>query len=126
MTAASPETIVAALDAALDAPVYWGWAPFQAVETPPSYPLVTVHRALFTAEGFADMCVDDQFIGDTTLAVHTWSPVYEEARTLMTLVRPVMLEAGGWTLQTETDSYEPNARAWQVEAMWLAVGIAAD
>jgi hypothetical protein len=125
--ATSESDLVAALAAALDpTPVYWGWAPLDSAELPPNYPLLTVHRALFTATTYEDMCQDAAPVGDKTLVVHAWSPVYEQARSLSAAARAVILAADGWTLQSESDLFEPNVRAWQVEAQWLAGGATPD
>jgi hypothetical protein len=122
---ASETEVVAALKAAF-APtqVYWGWAPFESVEASPSLPIITVRRAMFSTAGYETMCEDEPIQGDTTLLVHVWSDVYEVARAMCTLARETLQDAGGWVLQSESDSYEPNFRAWQIEGQWMAGGVA--
>jgi len=117
--------LVATLKAALaPTPVFWGWAPLETAELPPQLPLVTVRRVLFTTAGYADMCEDGAIVGDTSLVVHVWSDAYALARAVCALVRETIQTAGGWVLQSETDVYEPNFRAWQIEGQWLAGGVA--
>jgi hypothetical protein len=116
--------IVQALKAAL-APVsvFWGWAPFESTEEPPTLPLATVARALFSTANWLDMC-DDGSIGDTTLLVHVWSIGYEQGRAIQTIARECMLAQAGWVLQSETDIFEPAFRAWRIESQWMAAGAA--
>ncbi len=121
---ASESELVAALAEAL-APiaVAWGWNPFESAEKPASLPVVTVRRSLFSTAAYEDMCEAGEVQGDTTLLVHSWAAGYQDARELNAQVREVILGEGGWTLQTETDIYEPNFRAWQIEGQWFAGGV---
>jgi hypothetical protein len=117
--------LVAALKTTLSpTPVFWGWAPFESAEVPPQLPLVTVRRLLFATGGYDDMCEDSTLRGDTTLVVHAWSDIYADARALTAAARDTIRTAGGWTLQSETDTYDPTFRAWQIEGQWLAGGVA--
>ena|SRR5579862_1807773 len=106
--------------------VYWGWSPLETAEAPPSLPITTVRRQLFSTSGYDDMCETGVIQGDTTLLVHVWSRQYEQARDLMQVARMTIQAAGGWALQTELDSYEPNFRAWQIEGQWIAGGVTPD
>jgi hypothetical protein len=120
-------SLVDILKAALaPTPVHWGWAPLESAELPPALALVTVRRQLFSTSGYADMCETGEIEGDTTILVHVWSREYEPARDLMQIVRSTIQVAGGWSLQTEVDLYEPNFRAWQIEAQWMAGGVTPD
>jgi hypothetical protein len=115
--------LVAVLLAALaPTPVYWGFAPFESMSEPPSFPLVVVQRQMFTTEAYEDMCEDAAPIGDTTLGIDAWALGYEAARALAAQIRTATGAAGGWRLQSETDLYEPNVRAWRIQGQWLASG----
>jgi hypothetical protein len=119
--------LVEAVRTAVDpVPTYWGWAPFETAEVPPTLPLVTVTRLLFTAIDWLDMCEVDDLVGDTTVVAHVWAAGYEQARALQADVRVAILSARGWSPQSEQDSYEPTFRAWRIESQWLAAGVAPD
>lgn len=117
-------TAVAALALALaPTPVYWGWAPLEGAESPPSLALVTLQRLQFVTASYEDMCEGEPIVGDTTLVVHVWAGGYEEARALQDETRAAMLSVGGWTLQVEADAFEPAFRAWRIESQWFAGAI---
>jgi hypothetical protein len=121
---ADERALVAALSAALDpTPVFWGWAPMETADLTPSLPLVTLQRLNYSTAAYEDMCTDAAVVGDTTLLVHAWAVGYEKARDLTTQSRDAIQAAGGWTLQSETDIYEANFRAWRIEAQWFAGGV---
>jgi len=115
--------LVAALSAALQpTPVFWGFAPLETAETPPSLPLVVVQRLNYSTAGYEDMCEGD-YLGDTLLVVDAWSLGYEDARVLAASARAAVSGAGGWRLQGESDFFEPNFRAWRIQGQWLAAGV---
>src|SRR4051812_38704204 len=103
MAATTETEFVAELTLALAArvppvPVWWGYAPQELAENPPSLPLVTVQRtsALLGAGGgidFTDFCTLDDpeapASASITLQVHVWARDYQPARDLQTEVRAV-------------------------------------
>ena len=124
MTKTDERALVAALRAALDpTPVYWGFAPFEFAEQPPTLPLVVVQRLNYSTAGYEDMCEDAAYVGDTLLVVNAWALGYELGRDLATEVREAVGAAGGWRLQSEADLFEPNVRAWRIEGQWLSGGV---
>jgi hypothetical protein len=108
------------------AAVRWGWKALESAEAPPSLPLVTLQRSLASATPYADMCVDENPLVDTSLQVHTWVAQYEAARALNAQVRAIILAAGGWALQGEADDYEPSFRAWRISGEYLGSGMAVE
>ena len=106
-------------------PVYWGFAPLESASTPPSLPLVVVQRLTFSTAGYEDMCTEaaGDYVGDTILVIDAWDQGYEQARALCAATRAAVIASGGWTLQTETDLFEPNVRAWRIQGQWLAGGV---
>ncbi|HXD04888.1 MAG TPA: hypothetical protein VN680_02485 [Burkholderiaceae bacterium] len=127
MPAATERELVALLAAGLaPVPVRWGWMAGEGAETPPSLPLVTVQRTLASAAPWADMCVDQHPLADTSVQVHTWHQEYEAARLLNAQVRTIVLDAGGWALQAEVDDYEGNFRAWRIAGDYLSAGLAVE
>ena len=119
---ASEVDLVEALKAALfPTPVHWGWAPLESVAEPPALPLVVVQRQLFTTVDYEDMC-EAPYVGDTTVVVDCWTLGYEQGRALATAVREATATLGEWRLQSETDQYEPNVRAWRIQGQWLRGG----
>lgn len=116
--------LVATLKAALyPVPVHWGFAPFEAVEVPPALPIVVVQRLTYSTGGYEDMCTDAAYVGDTILVIDAWHLGYEDARALAASVRAGVAMAQGWRLQSETDLYEVNFRAWRIQGQWLAAGV---
>jgi hypothetical protein len=84
---ATEQEVVAALAMALvPCPVWWGYAPAEDVETPPSLPLVVVVRSsAIVRTDWADMCEEppaDATPADLTLQIRAWHPNYGEARAL--------------------------------------------
>lgn len=104
------------------AAVRWGWKALETAELPPTLPLVTLQRSLASATGYADMCEDAPLV-DTTIQVHTWAAEYADARALNAQVRALVLGAGGWTLQAETDDYDGAFRAWRISGEYLGAGM---
>ena len=125
---ATERELAAALGAGLAgvAAVRWGWKGMESAEAPPSLPLVTLQRTVASAAPYADMCVDQFPIADTSVQVHTWHPEYEAARALNAQVRAIVLAAGGWALQAESDDYEPSFRAWRISGEYLGAGMAVE
>lgn len=127
MTATVPERdLAAALKAGLEPAgvlVRWGWAALETAEAPPRLPLVTITRSLANAAGYADMCEATDPLVDTTVQVHSWEREYEDARALAAEVRGIVLNAGGWALQTEVDEYDGVFRAWRITAEFLGAGM---
>jgi len=120
--------IVQALAAALaPTPVHWGFAPFETAAEPPSLPLVVVQRLTYSTAAYEDMCREAPYIGDCVVLLHTWALNYEAARALAADVRQAMADSvWGWRLQQEADLYEPNFRAWRIEAQWLGSALQPD
>lgn len=110
-------------DALAPARVSWGWAPFESSTEPAALPLVTVQRLVYSTAAYESMC-SDPYLGDTTLTVHAWALGYAQARTLSSAARAALSDAVGWRLQSESDLFEPTFRAWRVEGVWFAAGIA--
>lgn len=125
--AASERALVALLAAALDpVPVYWGWAPFETANEPPTLPLVVVQRQSFTSAEYEDMC-PAPYLGDKLVGVHAWALGYEGARALAQSARDAMTaNADGWRLQQEVDTFEPSFRAWCITGSWLTAGVPPD
>lgn len=127
MTMATERELAAALAAGLvGVEVRWGWKALETAEAPPSLPLVTLQRTVASAAPYADMCVDQHPIADTSVQVHVWTAEYEAARTLNAQARAIVLAAGGWALQTEVDEYEPTFRAWRIAGDYLSAGLAVE
>lgn len=125
MAAAISERDLAALLAASlpGVAVRWGWKALESAELAPSLPLVTMQRTLASATPYADMCEDSAPLADTTIQVHTWQADYGAARALNAQVRAVVLGAGGWALQIETDEYDGVFRAWRISGEYLGAGM---
>ena len=120
---ADERDLVAALMAALSpTPVWWGFAPLESVAEPPSLPLVVVQRLTFSTTAYEDMC-EGPYVGDTILVIDAWTIRYEDGRALAAAVRSAADALGGWRLQSETDQYDPNVRAWRIQGQWLAAGV---
>lgn len=133
MAATTEEGFVSALTSALAArvppvPVWWGYAPQELAENPPSLPLVTVQRtsALLGPGGgidFTDFCtLDDPTAPATasiTLQVHVWAKDYQEARDLQAEVRAVCRALTDWQHLNEFDSRDGELRAWVISSDWL-------
>ncbi len=89
-------------------------------------PLVVVMRSSADAAAVADMCWHAEVQADTNITVHVWArgaDGYEQARDLQALVRTAIngeTEPTGWTLQQETDQYDPSFRAWLISSDWFA------
>ena len=81
-----------------------------------------MQRLNFSTVGFEDMC-EGPYVGDTLLAIDTWTVGYEAGRTLAASARAAVAAAGGWRLQAESDLYEPSFRAWRIQGQWLAAGV---
>lgn len=130
MTAAVPEKDLAqALKDALTPAgvlVRWGWAALETAEGLPSLPLVTITRTLANAVGYADMCDMAEPTVDTTVQIHSWAELYEDARALAAQARGIVLAAGGWALQTEVDNFDGAFRAWCITAEFLGAGMQID
>lgn len=128
--AATEQEVVVALAAALaPAPVWWGFAPAEDVERPPSLPLVVVVRAsAIVRSDWGDMCPPDgdAVPADVTLQVHVWHPDYGAARALQRTVRATMAGLVGWLEQNEFDLRDGDLRAWRITSDWLAVAIPLD
>jgi hypothetical protein len=122
---ATERELAAALAAGLPGvEVRWGWKALETAEAPPLLPLVTLQRTMASAAGYLDMCEQDvPPIVDISLQVHTWVAEYEAARALNAQVRSIILTAGGWTLQSEADDYEPTFRAWRIAGDYLSAGV---
>jgi hypothetical protein len=115
--------LVAALQFALaPVPVHWGFAPLETMSEPPSLPLVVVQRLTYSTEAYEDQC-EGPYVGNTVLVIDAWAIHYEAARALASDVREAADAAGGWRMQSETDLYEPNLRAWRIQGQWLAGGV---
>lgn len=122
--ATSEQEVVAALRAALSpVAVWWGYAPAEDVETPPSLPIVTVVRASATVRSdWADMCeTPDAVPADVLLRVAVWHPEYAAARALQASVRATIAALDGWAEQVEFDLRDGELRAWSISSDWLAV-----
>jgi hypothetical protein len=127
--ASTEQDVVAALALALDpVPVWWGYAPAEDLEHPPSLPLVVVVRtsAIVRAD-WADMCEepdDAATPADVTLQVRVWHPEYSAARALQKTVRATLRTLDGWAEQSEFDARDGDLRAWAISSDWLAVATA--
>jgi hypothetical protein len=130
--AATEAEIVAALKTAfgLAVPVWWGYAPAEEVETPPSLPLVAVLRSLATVRtDWGDMCEDPPewaTPADVTVRVNVWHPNYGEARALQRTVRATLRALDGWTETSEADARDNDLRAFLISSDWLAVAVPLD
>lgn len=122
MKSLSEKELSQALQAGLAGVLYrWGYAPLESASQPPSLPLVTLVRLSADVASMADMCTDDEFVGETTVETHVWHHTYEDARLLQDQVRALILPTG-WNLQAEQDLFDGTFRAWRISAQWTAVG----
>jgi len=120
---ADERELVAAMQVALSpTKVHWGFVPFETMSEPPSLPVVVVQRLTYSTEAYEDFC-EGPYVGNTILVIDAWAISYEAGRALATSVRDAADGAGGWRLQSETDLYEPNVRAWRMQGQWLAAGV---
>lgn len=127
--ATSEQDVTAALALALaPVPVWWGYAPAEDVETPPTLPLVVVVRtSAIVRTDWADMCeepTDTPTPADVTLQVRVWHPNYGAARALQVTVRATLRALSGWDEQSEFDARDGDLRAWVIASDWLAVATA--
>lgn len=131
---ATEAEIVAALKAAFAGPpavpVWWGYAPAEELETPPSLPLVAVLRTLATVRtDWADMCeepADAVTPADVTVSVRVWHPNYTDARALNRIVRATMRALAGWAEASESDARDNELRAFVIQSDWLAIAAPLD
>lgn len=124
--ATSEQDLVSMLALALaPVPVWWGYAPAEEVEKPPSLPLVVVVRtSAVVRTDWADMCEEDDAApipADVTLQVRVWHPEYSAARALQASVRATLRALQGWAVQSEFDARDADLRAWAISSDWLAV-----
>jgi hypothetical protein len=129
--AATEGDLVAALKAALTpTPVWWGYAPAEDLEMPPSLPLVVVVRtSAIVRTDWADMCEDpagDATPADVSVQVRAWHPEYAAARAMQRTVRAALRGLVGWAEQSEFDTRDGDLRAWMIASDWLAVAIPLD
>lgn len=125
-TAATEQEVIAALRLALagppTVPVWWGYAPAETVEAPPSLPLVVVMRSsALVRTDMIDMCEQPVELGDVTLQVRAWHENYGEARALQQTIRATLRALPGWALQGEFDARDGDLRAWAISSDWLAL-----
>jgi hypothetical protein len=123
---ATEQDVVVALTVALaPVPVWWGYAPAEDVETPPSYPLVVVVRtSAIVRTDWGDMCEEpegDPTPADLTLQVRAWHPNYADARALQKTIRATLRALSGWGELAEFDSRDSDLRAWVIASDWLSV-----
>jgi hypothetical protein len=121
---ADERDLVAELRVALaPTPVYWGFAPFETASEPPSLPIVVVQRLTFDTAAYEDMCLGP-YVGDTVIVIDAWTAGYEAGRALSTQIRDAVALANGdvWRLRSESDFFDPNARAWRIQGQWLSAG----
>jgi hypothetical protein len=130
MPVTTPEPdVLAALAAALaPVPVWWGYAPAEDVETPPTLPLVTLNRtAAIVRQDWADMCEEGEALpADVTLQVHVWHLEYGAARALQRTVRSTLHALVGWAALNEFDVRNGDLRAWSIQSDWQGTAIALD
>jgi hypothetical protein len=101
------------------AAVRWGWKALESAEAPASLPLVTLRRSHASTSNYADMCEEFPPLADISLQVHTWFATYEAARAINAQVRAIILGAGGWALQGESDDYDGAFGSWRISGDYL-------
>ncbi|MFL6051582.1 MAG: hypothetical protein ACJ72W_01510 [Actinoallomurus sp.] len=130
LPATEQEVVVALAMAMAPCPVWWGYAPAEDVETPPSLPLVVVVRSsAIVRTDWADMCEEppaDATPADLTLQIRAWHPNYGEARALQRSIRATLRSLTGWAEQGEFDVRDGDLRAWVISSDWLAVAAVLD
>jgi hypothetical protein len=122
----SEQEVIAALIDALDpVPVWWGYAPQESADLPPSLPMVVVMRtSAIVRTDWDDMCdlpPGDPLAANITLQIRIWNAQdYAAARDLMADARAAVRELGGWNEQSEFDTRDGELRAWLIISDWLA------